>query len=41
MAEATPFSRLVRVESLPREGQVVTIEAIDFDSPGIDGNQMA
>jgi uncharacterized metal-binding protein YceD (DUF177 family) len=27
MAEATFFSRLVRVESLPREGQVVTIEA--------------
>jgi uncharacterized metal-binding protein YceD (DUF177 family) len=27
MAEATSFSRLVRVESLPREGQVVTIEA--------------
>ena len=27
MAEATSFSRLVRVESLPREGQIVTIEA--------------
>ena len=27
MAEASFFSRLVRVESLPREGQVVTIEA--------------
>ena len=27
MAEATSFSRLVRVESLPPEGQIVTIEA--------------
>jgi uncharacterized metal-binding protein YceD (DUF177 family) len=27
MTEAMPFSRVVRVDALPREGQVVTIEA--------------
>jgi hypothetical protein len=27
MTEAKPFSRVVRVDALPREGQVVTIEA--------------
>jgi uncharacterized metal-binding protein YceD (DUF177 family) len=27
MAEAMPFSRVVRVDALPREGQMVTIEA--------------
>jgi uncharacterized metal-binding protein YceD (DUF177 family) len=27
MTEATPFSRLVRVDALPREGRTVTIEA--------------
>jgi hypothetical protein len=31
MTEATPFSRWVRVDALPREGQTVTIEATSVE----------